>query len=498
MIQSSVMTLPLILLLLVQSLPCAYAANDDCSTDTDCIIITASPYLDSCYHIDPQVQKVCPVVNRSASKGKAVNCFMSEGCREVINISCQHGQCTGEAATLPLSIEDTLDKYGFWSALENPKCERINPKLIKRLNQCVVGEKGTLTGNRYFICNSPTDGEFHVCNTKAACMEDLEAMEVFIKKKQKSIQNIGVETLPSPALPPVNLHSASTLSGTLTINGKSIKLKYAHALQRPARSLDRKRFERNEEDGLENGLIELIITDRPLSQDILKQIMDDDYHGGSNIKGVLLTIDASDKRKRQWINTFLLEDGTASFNTGLTMGQGEPQINNGKIKGALLYKHEGVGTTITYSVTFNIPIEQMTPEPDLAEADAKAIEKFVKQFKKMMPGRWFIQRFKEETGRSLTGTLRVDDDFNAETFKGTLHLVGDQRDSPIDETVKITPTGTQVLMEGTEARQHGELITDRNQWSLDRLTLQLKNNRLVGGGRDESGNMVHVTLRKIP
>ena len=498
MIPSSVAKLTLILLLLVQSLPCAYAADDDCSTDTDCIIITASPYLNSCYHIDPQVQKVCPVVNRSASKGIAVHCSINMGCRAVVNISCQQGKCTGEAATLPLSVEDTLDKYGFWSALENPKCERINQRLIKKFNECIVGEKWTLTGNRYSVCNSPTNGEFHVCDTQAACLEDLEAMEVFIKKKERSVQHVGVETLPTPAMQTVSLPSASTISGTLTINGRPLKLKYAHALKRPARYLDRKRFELNEEDSLENGLIELIMTDRLLSEDILRQIMDDDYHGASNIKGVLLTIDASEKRKRQWINTFLLEDGTASFNAGLTMGQGEPQINNGKIRGTLLYKHEGVGTAITYSVSFNIPIEQMTPESDHTEADARTIEKFVKQLKKVMPGQWSIQRFKEETGRSLTGTLWVNDDFNEETFKGTLHLVGDQLDSPIDETVKITHTGTKVRMEGTEARQQGELITDKNQWSLDGLTFQLKNKLLVGGGRDASGNMVHVTLKKIP
>lgn len=151
-------------------------SNRDCLVDSDCMAITSSPNTD-CYHIDPEVQLVCPIINRNYDKGKVLECVLSVGCRPVINISCQQGLCIGEAATLPLSIEDTLGKYGFWSKSENPRCQYINRKLIKKFNQCIVGERFTLTGNRVYVCSSDEYGDFHAYNTKTACIEDLKALK---------------------------------------------------------------------------------------------------------------------------------------------------------------------------------------------------------------------------------------------------------------------------------------------------------------------------------
>ena len=146
----------------------------DCLTDSDCIAITSS----SCLHIDPQVESVCPIINRKYEMEETgIDCYMNVGCREVINLSCQQGLCTGVAATSPLSIKDTLGKYGFWFKSEHPRCERINRKLTKQFNQCKVGEKFTLTGNRYYVCSSDQYGEFRAYNTKAACIEDFQAFK---------------------------------------------------------------------------------------------------------------------------------------------------------------------------------------------------------------------------------------------------------------------------------------------------------------------------------
>lgn len=151
----------------------------DCLTDSDCIAVTSISY-QSCYHIDPQVESVCWILNRKyALEYGSIECFMNVGCREVVNLSCQQGLCIGEVATLPLSIEDTLEKYGFWFKSKHPKCGRINRTLTKKFNQCKVGERGigTLTGNRYYICSSDQYGDFHAYNTKAACIEDLKALK---------------------------------------------------------------------------------------------------------------------------------------------------------------------------------------------------------------------------------------------------------------------------------------------------------------------------------
>lgn len=151
----------------------------DCVTDSDCIAVTSISY-QSCYHIDPQVESVCWILNRKyALEYHHIECFMNVGCREVVNLSCQQGLCIGEAATLPLSIEDTLGKYGFWLKSRYPGCKRINRKLIKQFNECKVGGKGigTLTGHRFYVCSSDQYGDFHANNTKEACIEDFNALK---------------------------------------------------------------------------------------------------------------------------------------------------------------------------------------------------------------------------------------------------------------------------------------------------------------------------------
>ena len=153
------------------------SSHRDCSIDSDCIAFTSISG-QGCHHIDPQVQRVCPAVNRTyAKKVQMTECFINQGCREVINISCQQGLCAGVAATSPLSIEDTLGKYGFWSKPENVGCQRIFRKLTKNFNQCIVGETWTLTGNRFYVCSSDKYGKFLAYNTKAACIEDLKALK---------------------------------------------------------------------------------------------------------------------------------------------------------------------------------------------------------------------------------------------------------------------------------------------------------------------------------
>ncbi len=152
----------------------------DCLTDSDCIAVTSISY-QSCYHIDPQEESVCWIINRKYAMEVygSTECSMNVGCREVVNLSCQQGLCIGEAATLPLSIEDTLGKYGFWFKSRHPRCERINRKLMKQFNQCKVGGKGTgtLTGHRFYVCSSDQYGDFHANNTKEACVEDVKALK---------------------------------------------------------------------------------------------------------------------------------------------------------------------------------------------------------------------------------------------------------------------------------------------------------------------------------
>ena len=284
-----------------------------------------------------------------------------------------------------------------------------------------------------------------------------------------------------------------TVSGTLTINGKPIKLKYAYARKREIRPLDIKWFGLKEGEKLEDGVVELMITNQPLSEDIKTQILEDKYHGSKKIRGILLTLDASEKHG--WINTFLLDYGTASKGAGMTMGQGKPHITESKVSGKLLYKHQGAGDETTYVVSFDVPLELRLSEITTAKSEVNT-DKFINEFKKIIPGKWSVQSWRGETGESHTGTLSVNEPFDGENFRGTFYLAGDTLSSTLEEDVTITSEGTEIHMEGTEARMEGH-AGDHTKWSLDKLIFQLKNKLLVGGGRDENGTMSHVVLRKI-
>jgi hypothetical protein len=58
------------------------------------------------------------------------------------------------------------------------------------------------------------------------------------------------------------------------------------------------------------------------------------------------------------------------------------------------------------------------------------------------------------------------------------------------EEVTITRKGTTVHMEGR--------VISGTGWLADNLTFDLKNNLLVGGASDETGNFSDLVLRKIP
>ena len=88
-----------------------------------------------------------------------------------------------------------------------------------------------------------------------------------------------------------------------------------------------------------------------------------------------------------------------------------------------------------------------------------------------------------------TGTLSVDERLGDDKLRGVFHIVvgGDGR--KVVEEVTITRKGTMVHMEGR--------VISGSRWLADKLTFDLKNNLLVGGTSDESGNFSDLVLRKM-
>ena len=289
-----------------------------------------------------------------------------------------------------------------------------------------------------------------------------------------------------------------TAIGTLTVDGKEIKLKYAYARERNIRPPD------------PGGVIDLFITNQPLPEDILTRMIENQYRGSDKIRGIMLTI-------RPWKLDHGPQGGDfASWEMGVGIGgdRGEPvvsraigqsgmvsdnntqnkslkdfKIEDGRVRGKAQYKGEDGIRTTTYSVSFDAPLRPKSSETEPVKAGTTG-EQFPKDFQSFMLGKWSIERWRQENGLSHTGILSVEERLGEEKLRGVFHIVvgGDGR--KVVEEVTITRKGTTVHMEGR--------VISGTGWLADNLTFDLKNNLLVGGATDVTGNFSDLVLRKVP
>ena len=284
--------------------------------------------------------------------------------------------------------------------------------------------------------------------------------------------------------------------GTLTFEGKEIKLKYAYAQERASRPPD------------PSAAIDLFITNQSLAEDILARLGENQYRGSDKIRGIRLTV-------RPWKLDHKPEGGTyQSWEMGIGIGgdRGEPvvsrvigqsgmvsdnntqnksltdfKIENGRVRGKAQYKGEDGIRTTTYSVSFDAPLRAKPSETDSIKTATS--EHSPKDFETFMLGKWTIERWRQENGLSHTGMLSVDERLGDGKLRGVFQIVvgGDGR--KVVEEVTITRKGAMVYMEGR--------VISGTGWLADRLTLDVKNNLLVGGTSDESGNFSDLVLRKV-
>lgn len=144
-----------------------------------------------------------------------------------------------------------------------------------------------------------------------------------------------------------------TVVGTLTINGRQVKIRHVYARKRLAPPpKDVRLYSKSGEP--KGELIEVIMTNQPLPED-LTNILKDKYHGSDKLRGIMLIIEPSEEHL--WVTYFLLQSGTVP-QSGMTTSRGSPRIENGRVTGKIEYKNEDVLDTRTYSVSFEATLKK--------------------------------------------------------------------------------------------------------------------------------------------
>jgi hypothetical protein len=262
--------------------------------------------------------------------------------------------------------------------------------------------------------------------------------------------------------------------GKLVIDGKATELKYAYARR----------------DWPGSPLIDLIITNQPLRENTLAEILDFKYRGSDKLRGLWLIFDSSGAYKGERL---LLQSGSVPAATGVIMhimsGNGDTRVENGRIRGKIESKIESPARTTTFAISFEAPLKMMSPETDIARA-ATSTGPPVTDLQNAMRGKWSIEKWRSSSGQSYTGVFSVEGPLEAGKLRGMLQIVVVATGQKVDEEVLISREGTKVHMEGQ--------VAPGVRWIPDIFTLEFKDGLLLGSAGDQSGSLSNVVLRKIP
>ncbi len=155
----------------------------------------------------------------------------------------------------------------------------------------------------------------------------------------------------------------ASVDAVMTINAKSLPLKYAYAMHRPIMSGDKKRLGVHDDVALQPGDVGLVVlTDGKLSITQLNDILADHYSGSNRIKGIVVTFAVA--QPKIYESTFLTEYG-ALYLYGYTSNGGEITVldtNTGKfsasgsgVSGLVIFNNQDATGTHGYQARFNLP-----------------------------------------------------------------------------------------------------------------------------------------------
>jgi hypothetical protein len=165
--------------------------------------------------------------------------------------------------------------------------------------------------------------------------------------------------------------TSGTMTGTLSVNGKEIKLKYVYARERDFGTPE------------QGEVIDLFFTNQPMTEEMLTDIRKNQYRGSDKLRGIRLTvrpgkltqnpqggefemfamgIGIGGDRGEPVVSGLLDQEGLVYDSRSQSMLLKEFKTENGRVTGKAQYKGEdGIRTTI-YSITFDAPLTLKSSE----------------------------------------------------------------------------------------------------------------------------------------
>lgn len=291
--------------------------------------------------------------------------------------------------------------------------------------------------------------------------------------------------------------ASGAVAGTLSINGASTTLRYAYARRQLAGELEMKRLRVAKEQTLQQGVVYVLLANRPLSAQQIDSVIAGNYDGAKNLNAVLLIIDAAGTH--HWEAVFVTDTQMFSIYGFTSTGGPDPKIENDRIVGMLALRNQDAVFQRSFLVYFDsaLPAADAQWTTDIGQFGAvpcgspAAFADFVK----VLPGKWTIETWAGElksndgpVAKSYTGTLAVDERISTAQFHGTFHFVAGDDKPDIEEQAMLDCTNGKIIVRGA--------VIPETHWIPDALALELKGRRLVGGGTDAAGQTQQVVLRK--
>lgn len=277
------------------------------------------------------------------------------------------------------------------------------------------------------------------------------------------------------------VRSDGTITGALTVNGKKFPLTHIYARKREAWPADAKTLGVDDPGELTCGIVELIATNVALPESTIAAILQNDYHGSHNVRGIRLIIDG---RGNKWEPLFLLESGAVKV-YGIT--DSRASIEGGRrFKGQIACKNEDVTDVRIFDVTFDVPLSVQYTRTEAEGAERIPSDRFAEEFLNAMSGEWKIERWLGLGCTSASGKLVIGERISPRAFRGTFYITTSKGDN-VEEAVTISTSGTKVHVVGEKVN------VPESIWILDAYDLDVWKNLMIGNNATD-----FVVLRRSP
>jgi hypothetical protein len=281
------------------------------------------------------------------------------------------------------------------------------------------------------------------------------------------------------------------VAGSITLDGKPTSLRYVYARGHAARRVDIERLGLHHGETIENGVISVLLSNVPLSSELVTDIVGDTPALPGNLIGILLTIDPS--REYHWESQFLVDSERISLFGYTTTGGEAPAVEDGRIQAKLALRNQDAIHQRSFLMSFD---SLLSWEGEDWEGGVRAYDQAIcgsalqfDAYRKAMPGRWASESWLGTSGVPTDATLTVNEEVGDQQFLGTFHFVVEGGLAEFDEEVVIDCVDSKVHVRGA--------VVPGTRWAADTMVFDLLGKRLVGTGKDEANRSLNVVLKKI-